>query len=108
MLRRLSETWRVVRPRAAAETRLAVNKLERGLSAARDDVKELRQQARRHAEQQRSGFDALGAQLAEVRAALGTQLAVLTKELQALRGEHDRLQRREAQLRAVLQRDAAL
>jgi hypothetical protein len=108
MLRRLSETWRVVRPRAAAETRVAVRQLERGLAAARDDVKELRQQATQHAEQQRRGFDALGAQLADVRAALSTQLTALTAELQALRGEHDRLQRREAQLRAVLQREAVL
>ena len=108
MLRQLANTWRLLRPRAAAEARHALSVVQGDQQRLDDDVeelgrslKQLRAQHKALVDDERAGFAALREQIDALQADANLQL-------KQLRDHTLRVERREAQLRAIMRRDIEL
>lgn len=107
-MRKLSETWRDVRPATQAETRTAVEHLEQRLAESRDELRAVRKQQKQLADEQRDRITRLQGDLTRMQRETAARFAALASELQAMSEANERLQRRELQLRAILRRDVEL
>jgi hypothetical protein len=108
MLRQLANTWRLVRPRAAAEARNTLSLVQSGQQRLGGELDELRQSLRHLRTQHKALVDDERSSFATLREKLDAMTTDAAAQMKALRDQSLRVDRREAQLRAIMRRDVEL
>jgi len=108
MLRQLATTWRLVRPRAAAEARHALSSVQGDQQRLGGEVDELRQSLKQLRASHKALVDDERTGFASLRQQLEAMTTDAASQLRMLRDQALRVERREAQLRAIMRRDIEL
>jgi len=108
VIRGLVDSFRVVRPRNVAQTQKRVEAVSADVRELQDAIREIRTTLKQQARDDQRGRAAFERELGGARRTAQKEIATVSAELEALRTQIAELQRREQQLRAIAEREAAL